>query len=148
MRSRILFAALALATISLAIPRLAWCETLRFADGATDTAAPRRCGKNIANWTAVSALTLADAATTLTLDGKSFGVDRIATSGDVQIYMFDTSPTHTVSISIDPFRCADASCAAYRVAYAVTLHPDAPASAWNDSNTCTETWKGTARHGK
>lgn len=139
------------ALLLIALCSVASADTIHFDEGETDRAAAHRCGNNISNWTSRSALTLSGSASTLLLDGKSFEVDRMATTsgsgGDYTDYMFDTAPTHTVSIRVGGFDCADINCKTLNVTYVVQKHPDAPASTWNDDNTCHETWRGKAHHG-
>lgn len=130
-------------------------ETYSFADGKTDESAAGRCGKNVSNWTNASTLSFgSDVMLTIVSNGhrQSFAVDRVATSSggsaDNVDYMFDTSPTHTVTIRINALDCADSHCNSMNVTYVVQVHPDAPASMWDDKNTCHETWKGKTHRGK
>jgi hypothetical protein len=130
----------------VALAPMASADTYKFGKGETDKSNPHRCGKNIENWTEQSRITFAGSATTLALADKSFGVDRVelTTSGNDKMwsYDFDTSPTHTVAVRLDPF-CADINCKTMNAWYVVTLHPDAPRSSWTGSNTCFEEWSGT-----
>lgn len=121
-------------------------ETYRFDEGKTDESMPDRCGKNISNWTAKSMLTIAGTggeATTLVLEDRSFGVDRVVRQGDDVIdYFFDTSAKHLVGIQVGGFNCADAHCRQIAVIYTVELHPDAPPKTWKADEVCHETWRG------
>jgi hypothetical protein len=121
-------------------------ETYRFDEGKTDESMPDRCGKNISNWAAKSLLTIAGSAgeaTTLVLEDRSFGVDRIVRqSHDVTDYFFDTTAKHTVGVQVGGFDCADAHCKQLNVIYTVEVHPDAAPKTWKADEVCHETWRG------
>ena len=142
--------ALALGLLSAVVradsPQGVHAETYRFDDGKTDESQPDRCGKNISNWTAKSMLTIAGSAgeaTTLMLEGRSYGVDRIALqSGDFTDYFFDTTARHTVGIQVGGLDCADSHCKQLNVIYTVEVHPDAAPKTWKAGDVCHETWRG------